>query len=131
MSVIWKVGVCRRCAAIVKSQCDSEFTLRSNKSTMRSSFSTAGPFWAYQGLFGADWDQFLRTSQPLGDGRNSPERAFLWAQLAPFGQSPRLLSPPFGFPREKSKNTYHSFRNHYIFNSKTFFYVSVTVIFGK
>ena len=26
---------------------------------------------------------------------------------------------------------YHSFRNHYIFNSKTIFYVTVTVIFGK
>ena len=36
----------------------------------------------------------------------------------------------------KAENTeprtnYRSFRNHYIFNSKTIFYVTVTVIFGK
>ena len=40
-----------------------------------------GPDWslfrAYRGVFGAGWDRFLRTSQPLGGSRNSPERAFL------------------------------------------------------
>ena len=51
-----------------------------------------GPF---QGLRGPlrDQDQFLCTAQPRG--KSGP---FL-AQLAPFGPSPRLLSPAFGFPR--------------------------------
>ena len=56
-----------------------------------------GLFRAYRGLFGADWDRFFRTPQPRGKSRNRPERAFL-AQLAPFGLSPRLLSPRLDFP---------------------------------
>ena len=49
---------------------------------------------AYSGLFGAAWDQFLRTPQPQENSRKCP---FL-AQLVPFGPSPRLLSPHLDFP---------------------------------
>ena len=34
-------------------------------------------------------------------------------------------------PHMNLQTMYHSFRNHYMFNSKTIFYVTVTVIFGK
>ena len=55
-------------------------------------------FRAYRGLFGADRDQFLRTPQPRGGRAEiAPKRPFL-AQLAPFGPSPPLLSPPLDFP---------------------------------
>ena len=60
-----------------------------------------GPDWslfrAYRRLFGADWDRFLRTSQPRGAAEIPPKGPF-WAQLAPFGLSPRLLSPRLDFP---------------------------------
>ena len=62
-----------------------------------------GPDWslsrAYRGLFGADWDRFLRTSQPRGAAEIPPKGPF-WAQLAPFGLSPRLLSPRLDFPKK-------------------------------
>ena len=49
---------------------------------------------AHRGLFGANRDQFLCTSQPLGGERAEipPKGPFL-AQVAPFGQSPRLDFP--------------------------------------
>ena len=50
----------------------------------------------YRGLFGADRDRFLRTSQPWGRAEIAPKRPFL-AQLAPFGPSPCLLSPRLDF----------------------------------
>ena len=61
-----------------------------------------GPDWslfrAYRGLFGADWDRFLHTSQP-GKAAEIPPKGPFWAQMAPFGLSPRFAKPPFGFPQ--------------------------------
>ena len=61
-----------------------------------------GPDWslfkAYQGLFGADRDRFLRTSQPGGGSKNSPERAFL-GPIGAFWPKPPFAKPPFGFPQ--------------------------------
>ena len=54
-----------------------------------------GPF---QGLFGADWDQSLRTPQPQGRAEIAPNWAF-FGHLAPFQAKPPFAKPPFGFPR--------------------------------
>ena len=54
-----------------------------------------GPIGAFSGPIGTD------SSAPHSHGGGSeiaPKGPFL-AQLAPFGPSPRLLSPPFRFPR--------------------------------
>ena len=56
------------------------------------------PFQGYRGLSGADWDRFLRTSQPRGGSRNSPERAFL-GPIGAFWAKPPFAKPPFGFPQ--------------------------------
>ena len=48
------------------------------------------------GLFGADWDQFLRTSQPQGKVRRSRN----CAERALFGPIGGFAKPPFGFPRK-------------------------------
>ena len=56
-----------------------------------------GLFRAYRGLFGADWDQLPRTAEPWGRAEIPPKGPF-WARLAPFGPSPRLLSPRLDFP---------------------------------
>ena len=53
-----------------------------------------GAFSGPIGLFGADRDRFLCTAQPA---EIAPKGPFL-AQLAPFGLSPRLLSPRLDFP---------------------------------
>ena len=61
-----------------------------------------GPDWSlfrvYRGLFGADRDRFLHTSQPRVGGRNSPERAFL-GPIGAFWAKPPFAKPPFGFPQ--------------------------------
>ena len=56
----------------------------------------SGPF---QGRSGPFRGQLLRTPQPQGKSRNCPKGPFL-AQLAPFGSSPRLLSPCLDFPEK-------------------------------
>ena len=55
-------------------------------------------FRAGRGLFGADQDQFLCTSQPRGKSRNCPERA-LFGPIGRFRAKPSFAEPPFGFPR--------------------------------
>ena len=57
-----------------------------------------GLFRAYRRLVGADRDQSLRTPQPQGEEQKLPRKGPFWPQLAPFGPSPRLLSPRLDFP---------------------------------
>ena len=59
----------------------------------------SGPIGAFSGLIGTD------SSAPhsRGEPAEIPPKGAFWAQLVPFGLSPRLLSPPLDFP---------SFRQH-------------------
>ena len=50
--------------------------------------------------FVADWDRFLRTSQPRGGTRNSSKGPF-WAPIGAFWAKPTFAKPPFGFPQLK------------------------------
>ena len=58
---------------------------------------------AHRGLFGADRDRFLRTSQPR-EAPEIPPKGPFWAQLAPskFWAKPPFAKPPFGFPQSFS-----------------------------
>ena len=72
-------------------------SFRENRAPLGLIGAFSVPIGAFLGLSGTD-SSTPHWSQPRGGSRNSPERAFFWAQVAPFGLSPRLLSPPFGFP---------------------------------
>ena len=56
----------------------------------------SGPIGAFSGLIGTD------SSAPhsRGEAAEIPPKGPFWAQLAPFGLSPRLLSPRSDFPDE-------------------------------
>ena len=58
--------------------------------------SFSGPIGAFSGPIGTDSSAPHRHG---GRGEIAPKGPFL-AQLAPFGPSPRLLSPPLDFPDE-------------------------------
>ena len=57
----------------------------------------------YRGLFGADQDQFLRTSQG-GRAEIAPKGPF-FRPIGAFRAKPPFAKPPFGFPRRKSNPT--------------------------
>ena len=57
----------------------------------------SGAIGAFSGLIGTD------SSAPhsRGEAAEIPPKGPFWAQLAPFGLSPRLLSPPLDFPKRR------------------------------
>ena len=54
--------------------------------------------WNLFRAYRADWDRILRTSQPRGGRRHSPERAFL-GPIGAFWAKPPFAKPPFGSPQ--------------------------------
>ena len=66
-----------------------------------------GPIGAFLGLIGTD------SSAPhsRGDAAEIPSKKPFWAQLAPFGQSLRLLSPRLDFPNSGSIHPYGRYGN--------------------
>ena len=63
--------------------------------------------------------------------KSTEKRPHLWRRNDFFATTPSVRQPLFETSDDFGLDAYHSFRNHYIFNSKTIFYVTVTVIFGK
>ena len=86
--------------------------------------SFSGPIGAFSGLIGTDSSAPHRHG---GRGEVAPKGPFL-AQLAPFGPSPRLLSPPLDFP-EKGRRQEEVGHSH---SSVTFWHSFLVLrIWGK